>query len=90
MKRRHDQRAGEKGVILIAALVAMVIVAGLAAAMFGTARAEMSQSRNYRNKHRALNLAEAATATARAGISSVDRRMRMDGIGNETRSACLY
>lgn len=68
MASRIDNRRGERGVILLASLIAVVIVAALSAALFGTAQAEMQSSQNYRIKSQILHLAEAATATAEQQI----------------------
>ena len=57
-------RRGERGVVLIAALAAVIVVGALAAALFTTARAEMNQARTLRVRSELLPLAEAATVSA--------------------------
>jgi hypothetical protein len=68
--KSHTPRTSsrERGVVLLAALAMVIIVAALAAALFATAHAEMQQAKTTRATGDVRNLAEGATAAAEQAV----------------------
>jgi type IV pilus assembly protein PilX len=64
MSRRHGPRPGERGMVLVTALLMLIVVTLIALAMFRSFGLDEKMAGNVREKQRALNAAETAEEAA--------------------------